>query len=187
MFDFDFDHDGDFDLMDLVEADIQYGLFENDDKLVLLQEQPKISPMYMTNMQATYKKLEQGYNKIEQILKNSPYSERALFKAYCELADTFEAKFHLLKGKLEKDYHFIVNCAEQFPGNFPELQDYIDTFCDEFDELEDCLSAFDDILEYEYEEGFEDKVEKYSDKKSALEDELSDIEDLKDEIEELDL
>lgn len=30
---FDFDHDGDFDLMDLVEADIQYGLFEEDDKL----------------------------------------------------------------------------------------------------------------------------------------------------------
>ena len=29
---FDFDHDGDFDLMDLVEADIQYGLFEEDDK-----------------------------------------------------------------------------------------------------------------------------------------------------------
>jgi len=29
---FDFDHDGDFDLMDLVEADIQYGLFEEDNK-----------------------------------------------------------------------------------------------------------------------------------------------------------
>lgn len=30
---FDFDHDGDFDLQDLIEADIQYGLFEEDDKL----------------------------------------------------------------------------------------------------------------------------------------------------------
>ena len=30
---FDFDDDGDFDLMDLVEADIQYGLFEDEDKI----------------------------------------------------------------------------------------------------------------------------------------------------------
>ena len=30
---FDFDNDGDFDLMDLVEADIEYGLFEEDDKI----------------------------------------------------------------------------------------------------------------------------------------------------------
>ena len=30
---FDFDNDGDFDLMDLVEADIEYGLFEEDGKI----------------------------------------------------------------------------------------------------------------------------------------------------------
>ena len=30
---FDFDNDCDFDLMDLVEADIEYGLFEEDDKI----------------------------------------------------------------------------------------------------------------------------------------------------------
>ena len=30
---FDFDNDGDFGLMDLVEADIEYGLFEEDDKI----------------------------------------------------------------------------------------------------------------------------------------------------------
>lgn len=30
---FDFDNYGDFDLMDLVEADIEYGLFEEDDKI----------------------------------------------------------------------------------------------------------------------------------------------------------
>ena len=30
---FNFDKDDNFDLMDLVEADIQYGLFEDDDKL----------------------------------------------------------------------------------------------------------------------------------------------------------
>ena len=183
MFGFD---DDDFDLMDMVEADIQYGLFEDDDRLVLLQGQPKITPAYLKNMQDVYKKLEQGFNKIEQILKSSNYSERALFKAYCELADTFEVKFHLLKEKLEKDYHFIIDCAEQFPGNFPELQEYIDAFSDEFDKLEDCLTAFDDVIDYEYEEGFESKAEEYSDKKSLLEDELSDIESMKDEIEMLD-
>lgn len=29
---FDFDDDGDFDLIDLIEANIQYGLFEDEDK-----------------------------------------------------------------------------------------------------------------------------------------------------------
>ena len=30
---FDFDDDNDFDLDDLIEADIQYGLFEDDEKI----------------------------------------------------------------------------------------------------------------------------------------------------------
>ena len=183
MFGFD---DDDFGMDDVIELDIQFGLFEDDDRQVTLQIQ-KTNQAYSKKIDEVYKKIEQGFDKIEQALNSPSFSEKALFKARCELADAFELKFNLLKEKLEKDYQFIMDCAEQHPGNFPELQDYIDTFCDEFDELEDCLSAFDDILEYEYEEGFEDKVEKYLDKKSTLEDELSDIEDLKDEIEELDL
>ena len=174
------------DLEDFVEADIMYGLFEEDDRLVLLQGQPKITPAYLKSRQNIYKKLEQGYHKIEQILKSSNYNERTLFKAYCELVDTFEVKFHLLKEKLEKDYYFIVDCAEQYPGNFPELQEYIDVFSDECDELEECLTAFDDVLDYEYEEGFESKAQEYSDKKSKLEYELSHIELMKNEIERLD-
>ena len=31
---FDFDNDGDFDLEDLIEADIEYGLFEEDGKVI---------------------------------------------------------------------------------------------------------------------------------------------------------
>lgn len=34
---FDFDNDGDFDLMDIVESDIQYGFFEEDDKIANLR------------------------------------------------------------------------------------------------------------------------------------------------------
>ena len=34
---FDFDNDGDFDLMDIVESDIQYGFFEEDDKITNLR------------------------------------------------------------------------------------------------------------------------------------------------------
>lgn len=37
---FDFDDDSDFDLMDIVEADIQYGLFEEDAK-ILYQKKEK--------------------------------------------------------------------------------------------------------------------------------------------------
>ena len=182
MFGFD---DDDFGLDDLIEADIQFGLFEDDDRQVLLQER-KQNPIYLKKSEEVYRKIERGFDKIEQALKSPCFSEKALFKARCELADAFELKFNLLKEKLEQDYQFIMDCAEQHPGNFPELQDYIDTFSDEFDELEDCLSAFDDVLEYEYEEGFEDKTEVYSDKKSMLENELSDIEILKDELEALD-
>lgn len=182
MFGFD---DDDFGLDDLIEADIQFGLFEDDDRQVLLQER-KQNPIYLKKSEEVYKKLEQGFDKVERALKNPSYSEKKLFKARCELADAFELKFNLIKEKLEQDYQFIMNCAQQHPGNFPELEDYIDAFSEDFYELEDCLSAFDDVLEYEYEEGFEDKTEVYSDKKSMLENELSDIEILKDELEALD-
>lgn len=30
---FDFDNDGDFDLDDIIEADVRYGLFEEDDRI----------------------------------------------------------------------------------------------------------------------------------------------------------
>ena len=36
---FDFDHDDDFDLEDLIQADIQYGLFKDDNKSI--QQRPK--------------------------------------------------------------------------------------------------------------------------------------------------
>lgn len=45
---FDFDNDGDFDLQDLVEADIQYGFFEEDEKVVNKQRNSKykkVSPL----------------------------------------------------------------------------------------------------------------------------------------------
>lgn len=183
MFGFD---DDDFGLDDLIEADIQYGLFEDDDRMVLIQEYQNKSSVLLKKSEDIYKRLEQGFNKVEQALNSSSYSERALFKAYCELADTFELKFNFLKDKLERDYQFIISCAEQYPSNFPELQDLIDEFSDEYDEMEDCLSAFDDVIQYEDIEGFEDKAEEYSDRKSSLENDLFDIELLKDEIEALD-
>ena len=147
---FDFDNDGD-DLEDIVIADVMFGVFDDDNRAAALQER-KIDPSYSRNYENVYRKIQQGFDKVERVLKSPSYSERALFKAYCELADAFELKFNLLKEKLERDYQFITNCAEQYPGDFPELQECIDTFCDEFDELEDCLSAFDDVFEYEFEE-----------------------------------
>ena len=45
---FDFDNDGDFDLQDLVEADIQYGLFEEDEKFINSPQKArnkKVSPL----------------------------------------------------------------------------------------------------------------------------------------------
>ena len=120
---------------------------------------------------------------IQQILKKSSYSEKGLFRAYCKIADIQEKMFYFLKEKLEKDYEFIIEYAEHCANDDEDLKDYIETFCDEYNEMEDCLDVFDDVLEYEYEDDFEEKVEKYADKKSELEDELSDIEDLKDELE----
>ena len=43
---FDFDNDGDFDLIDLVEADIEYGFFEEDDKIQKKLTQRKIKKSF---------------------------------------------------------------------------------------------------------------------------------------------
>ena len=51
MFGFD---DDDFGLDDLIEADIQYGLFEDDDRMVLIQEYQNKKRLSLINSRSWY-------------------------------------------------------------------------------------------------------------------------------------
>lgn len=182
-----FGFDDDFGLDDLIEADIKFGLFEDDEKVKLLKRKKENLSILINKYTHLSEKLEECYINIQQILKKSSYSEKGLFRAYCKIADIQEKMFYFLKEKLEKDYEFIINFVENNPHNTDKIEEHVETFCDEYDELEACVSElYETTIFLEAEEEYESEYEHYSEIHFQLESDLADIEDLKFELEMLD-
>ena len=152
---FDFDHDGDFDLNDMIEADIQYGFFEDDEKELKRIEKKKLQKASIKATQNHSGDIDERINlaieNLDSIIYSGSYEENDLFDYYCDIADLYEEKFQILKNKFLQEYNRIFNSLKKLPDEAYDIDVDSDKLLSIYDEMEDCLCAFDDVLEYEYE------------------------------------
>lgn len=187
---FDFDHDGDFDLQDLIEADVKYGLFRDDEKELEELENKKVVKTRKKSQLQSQKNLGDideriniALENLDNIIYGNSYEENDLFDYYCNIADLYEEKFQNLKKKFLQEYQRICELSKQLPKETYYEDVDNDKLLSIYDDMEDCLCAFDDVLEYEYEYEFEDTVSEYLERKEQLEAELSKCEEIKEAVE----
>ena len=182
-----FGFDEDFGLDDLIEADVMYGIFENDRTLSIDQSLKQTYPHLIKKYGIVEAKIVKLETQLIQLYKNPTANIENSFKIQFDLANLYESKFYLLKEKLENDYEFIINFVENNPHNTDKIEEHVETFCDEYDELEACVSElYETTIFLEAEEEYESEYEHYSEIHFQLESDLADIEDLKFELEMLD-
>lgn len=174
MFGFD---DDDFGLDDLIEADIQYGLFE-DDYQECMPAPIRKDEEFVTGLKRITPKIDNAYKEVMNAL-NSNLNDRILFQKYKQLVDCQIEAFYIYANKLDKDFIYIQKQVEKLM----DISDIQMDFEDGCDYLETCLDSFDDLLSGQFDNLFPKEIELYSNKLEELQKEYDRFEDLKTDIE----
>ena len=117
---FDFDHDGDFDLNDMIEADIQYGFFEDDEKELKRQDRKNLQKRVSKKTENSHsgnidQRINSAADALDDIIYNGSYNENDLFIHYCHIADLYEEKFYILKNIFLQEYQRIIKTLKNLP------------------------------------------------------------------------
>lgn len=175
---FDFDNDDIFNLNDMIEIDIKYGIFD-DNKINVSVKKDNIDNRIYKETDNIHDNIHKCYARIEKVLNDTSYNERDLFKAFCQLADVHEKQFEILTQKFMYIYENITQYIKE-DRDVCNIENKIEELIDIYEEMEECISVFEEVLNFGYEE-----IDEYYDRKLILEDELFELEILKDEVEKL--